>query len=318
MNWRATHVLTAKRDLAIVPNSTIAKSKIVNASYPSGIHGMTVTVQLDAKTPPAAGTKILENAVLNARIVLATPVPSITVKSITANATEFEIAFFIQELAQSSRAQNEVFDLIYRHLAAAGIDLASNQMPPYPVPAAVAERNKALHNGAGSAARVLDLAAIFAGLTADERQSLAAKAKQKTYDPGEILVEPGTLLQSLFLIGSGVLSLRRVLSGAETEVMRLGPGDHFGEMGLLTGTASPSRICALAPSTVYELAKDDLAPVLKARPAVAQEMCRALARRQAAGQLAASPEIDASLSPNRVVIWFSDQLHKLLNPAGAS
>ena len=34
MNWRATHVLTAKRDLAIVPNSTIAKAKIVNASSP--------------------------------------------------------------------------------------------------------------------------------------------------------------------------------------------------------------------------------------------------------------------------------------------
>ena len=42
MNWRATHVLTAKRDLAIVPNSTIAKAKIVNASSPPGIHGMTV------------------------------------------------------------------------------------------------------------------------------------------------------------------------------------------------------------------------------------------------------------------------------------
>src|SRR3984893_8139298 len=27
MNWRATHVLTGRRDLAIVPNSTIAKSK---------------------------------------------------------------------------------------------------------------------------------------------------------------------------------------------------------------------------------------------------------------------------------------------------
>jgi small-conductance mechanosensitive channel len=31
MNWRATHVLTARQYLAIVPNSTIAKSKIVNA-----------------------------------------------------------------------------------------------------------------------------------------------------------------------------------------------------------------------------------------------------------------------------------------------
>src|SRR5271165_1262403 len=35
LNWRATHVLTARQDLAIVPNSTIAKSKIVNLNYPS-------------------------------------------------------------------------------------------------------------------------------------------------------------------------------------------------------------------------------------------------------------------------------------------
>ena len=47
MNWRATHVLTAKRDLAIVPNSMIAKAKVVNASSPSGIHGVTVTVQVE-------------------------------------------------------------------------------------------------------------------------------------------------------------------------------------------------------------------------------------------------------------------------------
>src|SRR5215831_12677330 len=55
MNWRATHVLTGRRDLAIVPNSTIAKSRIVNVSSPSGIHGVTIAVQLDARTPPAAG-----------------------------------------------------------------------------------------------------------------------------------------------------------------------------------------------------------------------------------------------------------------------
>src|SRR6202044_790184 len=116
--------------------------------------------------------------------------------------------------------------------------------------------NGAKQNGAGSAGKVLDLVAIFAGLTSDERQSLAAKMKQKTYDQGEVLVESGTVLLSLFLIGSGVLSVSRIVSAGETELMRLGPGDHFGEMGLLTGAASLGKISALVPSTVYELAKD--------------------------------------------------------------
>jgi small-conductance mechanosensitive channel len=73
MNWRATHVLTSQRDLAIVPNSIIAKSRIVNASFPSTIHGMTIAVQLDSGMPPARGTGILEQAVLNCRSILSVP-----------------------------------------------------------------------------------------------------------------------------------------------------------------------------------------------------------------------------------------------------
>jgi small-conductance mechanosensitive channel len=312
MNWRATHVLTAKRDLAIVPNSAIAKAKIVNASSPSGIHGVTVTIQLDAKASPASGAEILEHAVLNTRLILATPAPLIVVKSITASCTEFDITFFVEELGQSSRAQNELFDLICRHLAAAGIELASSQsQTSWPSSA------DTLHQPKTAAERALDLVAIFIALTADEHRSLSAKLKPRTYDRGEALLEPGTVLHSLFIIGAGVLSLTCLVSEGEIELMRLGPGDHYGEIGLLTGAAAVAKISALAPTTVYELAKDDLAPVLEARPPVAQELCRALARRQAAGQLIASPDIDADVPANRVAGWFSDRLHRLFDLANA-
>src|SRR4051812_501842 len=121
MNWRATHILTAKRDLAIVPNSVIAKAKIVNTSSPSGIHGVTVTIRLDAKTPPTTSTEILRHAILNTRLILEAPAPLVGVKSITADGIEFDLSFFVEELAHSTRAQNELFDWIYRHLAAAAL-----------------------------------------------------------------------------------------------------------------------------------------------------------------------------------------------------
>src|SRR6266478_8210312 len=124
MNWRATHVLTGRRDLAIVPNSTIAKSKIVNVSSPSGIHGVTITVQLDAKTAPSAGTEILQHAILNCRLIVAEPAPIILIKSINGASIEFEITFFVETLSALRRAQNELLDLAYRHLTAAGIGLA--------------------------------------------------------------------------------------------------------------------------------------------------------------------------------------------------
>ena len=171
---------------------------------------------------------------------------------------------------------------------------------------------------ANDAERALGLVAIFAALTADERRSLAAKLQQTTYDQGEVLVSPGKVLQSAFVVGAGVLSLRRIQSDGEIELMRLGPGDHFGEIGLLTGAAATAAISALVPTTVDELSKDDLAPILEARPSVAHELCRALAQRQAAGELVASADIDGGLSPNRVATWFSDRLHRLFDLAGAS
>jgi CRP-like cAMP-binding protein len=92
------------------------------------------------------------------------------------------------------------------------------------------------------------------------------------------------VLQSLFIVGKGVLSITQDGIEGETEVMRLGRGDHFGEFGLLTGAPATAKISALVLATVYELARADVSLILEGRPQVAQELCRALARRQTAGR----------------------------------
>jgi small-conductance mechanosensitive channel len=306
MNWRATHVLTPRRDLAIVPNSTIAKSKILNVSFPSSIHGITVAVQLGSRTPPASGTNILELAILNSRSILAVPKPSIRVVSIDSAQTGYELTFFIEQLSSATEAQNELFDLIFRHATAASVQLAAPKNGSYQ--ACYAEAPKAEKTGPQI---VLDLVAIFASLMPNERAAVAAKLKQLSYEKGDTLVEPGNVLQSLFVVGSGVLSVTRRDNGSETELLRFGPGDTFGELGLLTGASSGASITALAPATVYELAKTDLAPILEARPQIAHELSRALAQQQAAGRALTAAELDKSEAKRRLSAWFSERIHKL-------
>ena len=309
LNWRATYILTARRDLAIVPNSTIAKSKIVNVSSPSGLHGTAVTVQVDSRTSPSRCSEILEHAIRNSRLIVATPAPTITVKTINASYAEFEIAFFVEELASTIKAQNELFDFIHRHLAAADIDLAAPQNGP------VADGN--LRKSRTRIERLLELVDIFTTFTTEERAAIAAKLKRRSYDEDETLVERGIVLQSLFIVGSGVVSITREGIEGDMEVLRLGPGDHFGEIGMLTGAASTGRFSALVPATIYELAKADLTPILEARPPVAQELCRALARRQALAQSSAVPELDESVPKHRLTEWFSDRIHRLYDVVSA-
>jgi small-conductance mechanosensitive channel len=237
VNWRATNLLTVSQDLAIVPNSAIAKAKIVNASSPSGRHGLTMPVQLNAA--PETGAEVLQCAILNTRSILANPGPQVVAKSITGDGTQFDIRFFVEELGQSTRAQNELLNWVFRHLAAVGIALVSTESQPNGSPR---------ENVKTAAERTFDLVPIFATLTEEERKTLAGKTKRKRYDKGDVLVKPGDLLGSLFIIGTGVVSVTRASSEGEIELMRAGPGDHFGEIRLLTKAASQVTIKALTLS----------------------------------------------------------------------
>jgi small-conductance mechanosensitive channel/CRP-like cAMP-binding protein len=308
MNWRATHLLTAQQDLAILPNSMIAKAKIVNLSAPSDIHGMTVGVALAADAPAAAGLEVIEHAILNSRRILAMPRPWISVKSIHADAIAYEVTFFIADLSSSTAAQNELFDLVYRHVAAAGLSLA--------VSAAGATPSR--HDApATEEERVLTQSAIFTALTKDEQSALAKRLQRKLYDQGEVLLQPGVLLQSLFLVGSGVLSVTRPDGARQVEILRLGPGDHYGEIGLLTQTPAMGLITALTPGAIYELTKKDLAPILEASPEVTQVLCRSLAQRQAAGRtITSTVEHGTTDSPANVSRWFAERFQRLFDPDG--
>ena len=222
--------------------------------------------------------------------------------------TGYEITFFIEQLDSATAAQNELFDLIFRHVAAAGAQLAAPKNGPYP-----AGEEETVKTEKTGPERMLDLVAIFATLMPNERASIAAKLKQISYEKGDTLVEPGTVLQSLFIVGNGVLSVTKRDKSGETELLRFGPGDVFGEIGLLTGASCGASVTALAPSTVYELAKRDLAPVLEARPQIAQELSRALAQQQNAGRALAAVERYETEEKGRLSTWFSERIHELFD-----
>ena len=310
MNWRATHVLTERRDLTIVPNSTIAKSRITNVSSPSTVHGITVTVQLDPGTQPDVGREAIEHAILNCQSISTTPSPSVAVKAITGSYTEFEVTFFVEGLDQATATRNELFDLIYRHAVAAGVRLAPAPNQPI-APATVGAEVKSGRNPEA----LIDLVAIFRSLTPQERKSIASRLKYASHDIGT-LVRAGEALHSLFIIAEGVVTAIR--EPEEVELGRMGPGDHYGEISMLNDEGTPVRLDALVPVVTYELTKAELAPILKARPEVARELSRVLALRVARTRLDDGSEAVERVPAHQLTDWFSDRLHRLFNGAAAN
>lgn len=122
-NWRATQILTYDNDLATVPNSVIAKAKLVNASAPTKAHGLTITIRLDPAISPSRCCALLEMALLSCKRALTFQVPIVVVRSLDALAMELTLHFFVTTFDEWPKAQNELFDHVFIHCASAGLRL---------------------------------------------------------------------------------------------------------------------------------------------------------------------------------------------------
>jgi small-conductance mechanosensitive channel/CRP-like cAMP-binding protein len=275
-NWRATHILTGHQDVAIIPNSLIAKSKLVNCSTPSKIHGSSIRIKLEPTLTPAAGCDLLKEALLGSTHILRTPEPSVTIKDLSAEMIDFELSFSVADIGAVDRAQNELFDRVYRAVAAAGSQF-SPRLAGATVKAAAEEKGES-----GIPERLVAGISLFSTLTAEERAALVSQMQRREYKRDEVIVRTGTILQALFIVSYGVLVVSVEREGRRIEVIRLAPGDYFGEGGLLTGQPLNGELIALTRAVIYEISKETLAPILKARPGIAEELSESLASRQLA------------------------------------
>jgi CRP-like cAMP-binding protein len=161
--------------------------------------------------------------------------------------------------------------------------------------------------------RVLGRLPLFTSLSAEERLALATTMVRRVYKPGDVLVEQGVIATHFFTSTAGVLAAVQLYEGAEIEVLRLAPGDCFGQASAMTGKATRSKIRALTRVVVFEIAREDIAPLLKAKPGIATELEQLTLRRENAAKTrlrSLQPRDDHVASPaeriaNRVRSIFS-------------
>jgi small-conductance mechanosensitive channel/CRP-like cAMP-binding protein len=275
-NWRAVHILTGSQDVAIIPNSVIAKAKLINCSSPTRIHGASIRVKLEPSLSPAAGCHLLKDVLLGSTHILRTPEPSVTIKDVSAEMIDYELSYSVTDLDAVSEAQNDLFDRVYRATAAAGVRFTPRLagLPP--------RSDSKEHAVLGIPERLLEGISLFSTLTAPEKVALTSQMLRKEYSPGALIVKEGTVLDTLCIVSDGVLVARGEDHGREIEVARFAPGEYFGELALLTGEPLRARFTALTRVVIYEISKGALAPLLKARPSMVEELSQSLANRRLA------------------------------------
>jgi small-conductance mechanosensitive channel/CRP-like cAMP-binding protein len=287
-NWRATHLLNGSNDLVVLPNSSLAKARLTNMSSPNRSHGVKLRIRVMPTMAPSAIDKIMRTVLLSSNSIMLSPAPTTEIKSLDAQAIEFELSFRVRDFSIASAARHEVYDLIYRHARAAGLALA--QPKEAAATASVQAAVGAVAAPRATALRILDAVPLFASLTEDEKATLAPAMTRRTYRKGEVLAEQGAKLSSLLVVRTGVLVVSRKAGADEVELSRLSPGDYFGEGGLFTGSGEPGEIRAMTFVVIYEVGQAALAELMHDRPSIADEIAVTLSQRAKVGTSGATSD----------------------------
>lgn len=119
---------------------------------------------------------------------------------------------------------------------------------------------------------------FFAGLDADALGRVAAGMRSRKFRRGEVIFHVGDPGDALFIIVSGEVKISLPSeTGEEAILVRLGPGDVFGELALLDGAPRSATATALSAAETVVLPRDRFRELIATEPAVRDALLAALA-----------------------------------------
>ncbi|PID73918.1 MAG: hypothetical protein CSB33_01365 [Desulfobacterales bacterium] len=288
INWRATRIRTRDDTIICVPNSQASESAIENFSYPDEGYFMYFTLHVDPSHTPEKVKKILLDAVLSTAGVDEDPAPGVRFLGLVAGITRqseswaanYLVSVHVQDYGQKFAVNEAVWQNLWIHMRRAGIRHVIQRRETRMVFEGI-RRKKEIQDASMSILNELD---IFTAFSHEEKQYLSRRMARHHFFPGEQVVRQGDSGNSLFIIAEGVVSVRIKFDArtAEMEVARMGAGNFFGEMALLTGELRTASVYSLTETRLYEITKADIAPLIENAPRISRQLSDLLTKRKMA------------------------------------
>jgi small-conductance mechanosensitive channel len=269
--WRGTRIRTFQNSIVIVPNSMLARERL--EIFPrNNLNARVLQIGIDYNVPPATALSVLTQAASHVDGV-SSQVPAFArVGGFGDSSVLYEIKYHMTDYSQRDRIDADIRKAVW-------YALKRNHLPiPFPIRTHVRYQPPAQHrepdvDEIGQRLAGID---ILSPLTPEAHASIAAVARIHTFGKGETIIREGGAGSSMFVVHEGTVSVLV----AENEIARLGEGDVFGEMALLTGENRAADVVALTDVVAIEITKDALQPVLHAHPELADAISAKVSERR--------------------------------------
>ncbi len=270
VNWRSIRIQTDGDDVAIIPNSLVAKAQIVNRSFPSPRRATSVELSCPESAIPERVIETLLHATLLCPDILQTPSPSVVLSRLGPKRNAYKISYAVETTKQLSATNDLLLRCAHRQLYYAGLlDERRGKET-----ACLETTGTAM-----AARRLLRDLILFACLADRQIDDLAGHLESRLLEPGEVLFEQGATDATLYVVASGILEIARVAGMASPETLgRIGAGEYVGEIGLFTGASHAATATAKTHGQIYQLSREAIAPLLSENPGLAAAFDKSVRR----------------------------------------
>jgi CRP/FNR family cyclic AMP-dependent transcriptional regulator len=117
---------------------------------------------------------------------------------------------------------------------------------------------------------------LFEPFSDEQLRSIAPFADETSVPEGEHLVREGDFSYQLICIEEGTAEVRR----GEEAVAELGPGDFFGEIGVMEGAMRTASVVATSPMRLITLTRWELRRMEQSMPQVLEQLRSAAEERR--------------------------------------
>ena len=272
MNWRSIRIHTDGDDVAIVPNSVVAKSDIVNRSFPTRLRSAFIELSCPAAANPERVIDTLQQATLLCPTILPVPPSSAALTRLGSTESRYRVTFSVTDTEHLSTTKDLLLRHARRQLYYTGLYFPRAAQDTRAPPDESADR---LH----TVLPLLQDIILFETLEAAQLADIAAHLKSRYLEPGEMLFTQGGSEATLFIITSGIVEISQLTELSEQQsVGYIGAGDYVGEISLLTGAPYEVTATARTRCKLYGLDCNVIKPLLAANSDLYAEFDRSARR----------------------------------------
>lgn len=277
ITWRTTRIGQQDGSTLIYPNNIISNQALRNLTIDGPERRYSITFTIDPAIETKKVIRILTAAVRSVEGILEKPKPTAVIDGVTGRGIDYEVRYWVNpEKLSPRKAKNLIMYSALHHLKQANIPLFS-QSDQYI--AAMPERYVDLDRQRD---RIIEkVPSLHSCLNRREIDHLAHAMQRHELKEGTKIIHQGDAGDSLFILAEGVLNVRihSHENNTDLQVGQIYPGEFFGEHSLMTGEPRTATVIASSDCIVYEITREHLNPILKARPALAELFSQVIAER---------------------------------------